>query len=52
MADDDKKPDINPTTMAGARRLLSDPKALDEAIEHGLGRPEKDPTYDSTRKSR
>lgn len=51
---DDKKQDmeklINPTTMAGARRLMADPKALDEAIERGLSRPRPEPTFDGTRK--
>lgn len=45
---EDKKPDLNPSTMGGAARLLKDPDALDRAIEHGLGSPSKDPTYDAT----
>lgn len=28
---------LNPTNMAGARRLMQDPKAFDEALENGLG---------------
>lgn len=33
--DDDEK--MNPTNLAGARRLLADPDALDRALEGGLG---------------
>lgn len=29
----------NPTNLAGARRLLNSPKALDEALDNGLDRP-------------
>lgn len=45
---DKKQPDLNPTDMAGARRLLSNPDALDKAIESGLGASRPDPTYDKT----
>ena len=44
----EKKPDLNPSDMAGARRLLSNPDALDKAIESGLGASRPDPTYDKT----
>lgn len=55
MADEKKKSEsgslLNPTNLAGARRLLNDPKALDEALDSGLNqRP--DPTYDDTRRKK
>lgn len=53
MADEKKKEDLlNPSNLAAARRLLSNPKALDEALESGLSKPRPDPTYDNTRKKR
>lgn len=56
MADEEKKPKqddlMNPSNMAGARRLLANPKAFDEAMESGLGKARPDPTYDDTRRKR
>ena len=51
--DDERERKMNPTNLAGARRLMNDPKLMDEAMESGLGGSQRpDPTYDDTSRRR